>query len=255
MGKTRMRFVRAVLLARAAAVFSVSTAIAGCAASGSSGFSDFYQPVETPEHAVAKPLLFKGDPEVRTSADLKQDRILAFERGYVVIGSAFFEGGDASVEAAKRQARSVGAGLVLLSSQSTRRSGFMYSGLRSDQSALFLAPAERKGLGLMLEDISFEEQLRLAQGSAKRVIAVMPDSPEHTADIVPGVTAQRVLAVMPGSPAHTAEIVPGDIIVSIDGSRPSAAIIRSAALGEEESELVVLRGSTRLSKSLVKRWQ
>lgn len=99
-----------------------------------------------------------------------------------------------------------------------------------DQGALFFAPLQRTGLGVLLEKPTADRQRRADAG---RGVAVK--------------------AVRKGSPALVADIRPGDVILSLDG-KPAAdpaawSEIYRAAAGREV-ELVLMRQETRITKRL-----
>lgn len=98
-----------------------------------------------------------------------------------------------------------------------------YSVDRYDQTAVFLAPIERKGAGLLLRNLTPAERQDL--GTNKGV---------------------AVDTVRKGSPAYAIDIVPGDVILSINGQsvldQPSAGALLLGARGSTVTLAMVRKG-------------
>lgn len=101
---------------------------------------------------------------------------------------------------------------------------------RYDQGALYFAPLERQGFGVMTDRLTDEQ--RRAAGTNQ---------------------GQQVVAVRNGSPAFTADILPGDIILSVGGRAVfDLASLRSAvaSVTDRQAEIVLFRNGARIVKQV-----
>lgn len=61
-----------------------------------------------------------------------------------------------------------------------------YSVDRYDQAAVFFAPLERKGLGVMLHDLTPEQKRQIGSNKGASIASIRKGSPAFNADIIPG---------------------------------------------------------------------
>lgn len=105
-----------------------------------------------------------------------------------------------------------------------------YSVDKYNQEALFFAPLDRRGLGIMFD--------RLSDGRRRQIGTNQ---------------GEQITAVRKGSPAFVADILPGDVLLSIDGQsvydQPSMQSALSAATGHEV-ELHLMRGAAPIIKKV-----
>lgn len=179
-----------------------------------------------------------------------------FANGYWAIGEVNFYGTQ-SEDMALRQAKLVGASHVLLGSTYERT----VSGSRTDSTpstttatvngqtvnvrtetttvapysfdvyqefATFFAPLRRNVVGLMLADLSIDQQRQY--GTNKGTL---------------------VLSVWKGSPSYNADIVPGDVIVSLNGERIVDSKDFIDRIGWPGGEVTVLRDKQLVPLTLV----
>ncbi|MGE5478311.1 MAG: PDZ domain-containing protein [Bacteroidales bacterium] len=148
---------------------------------------------------------------VPASGSAQQDILRMFEDGYGLIEYLDYTGADDAADTAINYARTIGASHVVLNSRyrGTRQEmdpALMLSPLvaalfpktvvYNQNTALFFAPLERRGVGLYLLNLTAESRKQLASSRVQNGVVVA--------------------AVRPGSPGRVAGLQPGDIIVAID---------------------------------------
>lgn len=148
---------------------------------------------------------------VPASVSAQQDILRMFEDGYGLIEYLDYTGADDPAETAIAYAKTIGASHVVLNSRyrGTRQEMdpalllsplvaalFPKTVVYNQNTALFFAPLERRGVGLYLLNLTRDSRKQLA-------------NPEIQNGVV-------VAAVRPGSPGRVAGLMPGDVIVAID---------------------------------------
>lgn len=166
----------------------------------SSGYNKFYYPnlAITPANKLL--YLKNGEmPEIVYSSDLKKDTLKFWTRGYILIGNSSFNGELENEKKILKQARKVGATLVVVNqsyvnTQSNTVNLNFQGGYapytshqrRFDQNATFLAKSlEKKIYGIWINDLSDENKQAIGSNSGVIVEAVLDDSPAYNANILP----------------------------------------------------------------------
>jgi len=168
--------------------------------------------------------------------------------GNELIGYSNFSGVERDPRAAWGQAKRVGATLIISCAQytNTENAGAIGSTAlsplgaismvmpmsvrRYEQMTMFFRKAPRRGIGILMGDLTPDEHKAI--GTNKGV---------------------KVVAVVKGSPAFKADVVPGDVIISIndapiyDGTSLTAAI--DASMGKT-ANLKIIRSGSSIDKSL-----
>lgn len=146
------------------------------------------------------------------SGSAQEDVVRMFEQGYGLIEHVTYTGSDDPTATAIAYARSIGASHVILNSRhnATRReidaslaaasplvaAFFPKTVVYRDNTAFYFAPLERKGVGLLVVDLTEETRNWLVMSNMRNGVAVA--------------------AVRPGSPGRAADIRPGDIVVRVN---------------------------------------
>lgn len=148
---------------------------------------------------------------VSASASPQQDILRMFEDGYGLIEYLDYTGSDDAADTAINYAAKIGASHVVLNSRyrGTRQEmdpALMLSPLVAalfpktvvyrQNTALFFAPLERRGVGVYLLNLTAESRKQLANQNIHNGVVVA--------------------ATRPGSPGRTAGLLPGDIVVQVD---------------------------------------
>lgn len=91
--------------------------LTGCA---QSGYKKFYKPYVDANTLTDVELISEDqEPEVFGSDNIKRDHYILLSKGYIAVGQSTFNGGHEDIKYAKAQAKSVGATVILASSQYT----------------------------------------------------------------------------------------------------------------------------------------
>lgn len=220
-------------------ILAVALALGGCAQPPNTNVESYKGNLRG-----AGVLPFTGRATVVTaSASPQQDILHMFEDGYGLIEYVDYTGSDDAADTAITYAKTIGASHVVLNSRyrGTRQEmdpALMLSPLVAalfpktvvyrQNTALFFAPLERRGVGLYLLNLTAESRKPLANQ-----------------DVHNGVV---VAATRPGSPGRTAGLLPGDIVVRVDKRIVLDREGFGAALGEiaGEHSFQVVRGSETL---------
>lgn len=154
---------------------------------------------------------------IGASASPQQDILRMFEDGYGLIEYVDYTGSDDAADTAITYAAKIGASHVVLNSRyrGTRQEMdpalvlspvvaalFPKTVIYRQNTALFFAPLERRGVGVYLLNLTAENRRQQALDPAAQNGVV-------------------VAATRPGSPGRIAGLLPGDIITAVDG-RPVA---------------------------------
>ncbi|MGE5517428.1 MAG: PDZ domain-containing protein [Bacteroidota bacterium] len=185
-------------------------------------------------------LPFAGRATVVTaSASAQQDILRMFEDGYGLIEYVDYTGSDDAADTAITYAKTIGASHVVLNSRyrGTRQEMdpalllsplvaalFPKTVVYRQNTALFFAPLERKGVGLYLLNLTTESRKQLDNQNIHNGVVVA--------------------ATRPGSPGRAAGLLPGDVIVGVDSRTVLDREGFGGALGEIAGDHVfqVVRG-------------
>jgi hypothetical protein len=188
-------------------------------------FAKYYQAYPTEPVPIARNA---GAPEViASSGSLDRDILLMWERGYEAIGHSSFTAERQDPKDALKLAASLHARYVILcqSCAPATRDPFLlksYSGGYA-QEALFFAPLEKAGSGIMPRAVTPAERDRLGKNGAVAVIAVRN-----------------------GSPASLAGLVAGDMVLSANDIRAAdAETFNRLFTGDRPIRIAFVRGGVR----------
>ena len=168
---------------------------------------------------------------VSASGTPQQDILRMFEDGYGLIEYLDYTGSDDATDTAIAYAARIGASHVVLSTRyrGTRQEmdpALMLSPLVAalfpktvvyrQNTALYFAPLERRGVGLYLLDLTAESRKQMVDPTIQNGVVVA--------------------ATRPGSPGRMAGLLPGDIILAVDGRQVPDREGVGRAIGEIAGE-------------------
>jgi len=190
------------LLLAACPVAALATLIVAAPATARDAYAKYYQAyAANPVAVVREP----APPElIESSRDLDRDIALMWQRGYRAIGHSSFTAEKQDPKDALKLASAIRARYVVLcqscdpaSDDPARESS--YDG-GYDQEAVFFAPLEKSGSGLLVRDVTADERDALGKNGAVAVIAVRNGSPASAAGLVAGdmvLSANDIRAIDP----------------------------------------------------------
>jgi membrane-associated protease RseP (regulator of RpoE activity) len=243
------------MLPRVLGAALVVAALGACA----NDYASSYQSVPVPPPPAVQVVPFSGEPRVVAgSGDRDADILRLYEDGYGLIGYSSFEGPAGPREQVAAQARRVGAAVAVQYSlyQNTEygavpittptvqtaapagtpatlapKTNYLpYSVDKYQQYALFFAPVERKGSGILGRNPTPEQRRRI--GSNRGLV---------------------IVAVRKGSPASATGIVDGDILLAVNGQPvDGSAAAGSALLGARGTavRLTLLRKGAQIERDV-----
>lgn len=183
------------------------------------------------------------------SGSAQEDVMRMFEQGYGLIEHVTYTGSDDPTATAVSYAHSIGASHVILNSRHNATLKEIDGSLAAaspliavlfpktvvyrDNTAFYFAPLERKGVGLLVVDLTEETRNWLVVSQLRNGVAVA--------------------GVRPGSPGRAADIRPGDIVVQVDDKevldRESFGLALGTVSGDHTFQLV--RGGEKVEKRVI----
>lgn len=200
--------------------------LAACAG----GRQPYYVPYVDPQTLTDVQKLAPGQsPRIHASSDLDRDFRAAVAKGYRAIGHAPFNGEFEGDQGLIRQARNIGAVLVLLKSKQAENrkppltpfapggpapaaaaTGSADNYASANEIAVFFVKSVQKlKFGLFLVDLPAELRAKLGRSSGALVEVVRQNSPAAAANILPGDVVVEIADTPIRSGAHGAEVMRG----------------------------------------------
>lgn len=249
--------------------------LAGCA---QSGYKQFYKPYVDATSVPDVELIAEGqEPQVFGTDDFDRDANILLSRRYIPVGYSAFNGSYEDTKNAAAQAKSVGATIVLVSSQytntqtttsalflpdtrTTYHSGSVqgnttYSGIsttygttavpytshqrRYDQTAMYFVKSNQKyKYGVQFTNLTPAQRSQYERNTGVVINIVIEDSPAFLANVLAG----DVLIAIDGTPVRNV-----DHATQVMGSVPSSqdqSILRVIRNGEEKDIEVMLKNES-----------
>jgi hypothetical protein len=255
--------------------FVVTLLLAGC----TNGYEKFYQPNPAPGIGV---VALSGDPQlVAGSQDAQGTVFQMYQNGYGLVGAADFSGPAQDRAGAIKQAKKVGASIIVVSqkyqntvsgsvplTRPTSTTSFSsgtanISGTGGDASGTYSGTTTTYGTETTYIPYSIDryEQAALFFAPLPRKGLGVLFGPLTNAQRQQIATNQavQVVAVRNGSPAFLADVLPGDYLLSIDGQ----AVYDNASMAAAQqvniplraaghpAQLVLLRNGQKISKAVL----
>jgi serine protease Do len=258
-------------------LFGLCFAIALLGGCAQSGYSKFYYPhVDINSLSDVELLTENEEPELILSNDIESDTLTLVSKGYLPIGNSSFNGGYESSKNAAKQAKSLGAKIVLVTStftntltttsnlllpnnQTTYHSGTVqgnttYNGGylgSSNTNATYSGTSTTygtKAVPITTHQRRYDQNATYFVKSTKKFKFGL-----HLNDLTPAQrlrlernTGANVFVVIEGSPAFYANVLPGDVLVSLDQKaivnwEQAIRLMGEVPLNQKQAELVVLR--------------
>lgn len=208
--------------------------VSGCA---SNGYQKFYKSYANPKLDSNLESLKEGqEPQVFGTSDFNRDIMLLKAKKYVVVGVSSFNGGYQDIKNAAKQARLIGATLVLTNSkytntqsstsslfipntQTTYHSGSVYSGSSSGTYNGTSTTNSSIVVPYTTHQRRYDQEAVYLTKLTKKLklgVLIKDLSPEQRLTIERN-TGALIYIVIENEPAFNSNIMAGDILISIDG--------------------------------------
>lgn len=237
--------------------------VSGCA---TSGYQKFYKSYSDPKLDPNIASLEEGQtPKVFGTKDFKRDIRLLKAKRYIVVGESSFNGGYEDIRNAEKQAKLLGATLVLTNSeytntqsststlfipntQTTYHSGSVYSGSSTGTYNGTSTTYGSTAVPYTTHQRRFDQTAVYLAKLTKKLkfgVEVRDLSPEQRLAIERN-TGALIDIVMENEPAFNSNIMAGDILVSIDGQKVingsnAVQLMGSIPNGQPSSSLTIIR--------------